>query len=559
MILEVLEEAGASLEGLTEGLPVTLPELMDPRARVDWDVWAELLERIDARSPITVEQIGERMARVPSFVLRRLARLVMSPRQLYTIGFRLVAPAMFANVVVRHEWLASGRLVAVGELAPGYRPCATFFRLCHANVAATPLALGLPASTIEEQTCSGHRGRLVLLPPASNALDVRVRQVARVLLGIPGAWRVIAEQQRELEASVSALRSSRHELQQLLEHLPDGVVIHRGGVICWSNAALARIFGLRRAEEAIGRQLLDFVPVEDREALLVEMRRAAASEVDPSSREYRVQRADGTLRRVQSGTTQIVDYQGAQARLVVLRDVTEQHRMREQAAIADRFASIGALAAGVAHEINNPLGYVRLNLEMASRHGAAQSPELQASLALAREGTDHALDIVRDLTMLARADREVNAPVDLPALLDSTLALANGAIASKARIERRYEPTPPVLAPRGKLAQVFLNLLSNAADAIPDGSPSSHVISARTYTDARGRALVEIRDSGCGVAPEIGDRVFDPFFTTKPLGAGTGLGLAICHRIVTELEGEITFESAPGATTFRVMLPPTAR
>ena len=288
------------------------------------------------------------------------------------------------------------------------------------------------------------------------------------------------------------------------------------------------------------------------------MRRVLSTHIDNTPREYRVLRPDGSLRWVQSGATQIVDYHGAQTRLVMLRDVTERHRLREQAAITERLASIGALAANVAHEINNPLTYVRLSLEMASRHACetcAADSELRASLALAREGTDHALNIVRDLTMLSRTDDERAEAVDVQALLDSSLALAQSAITAKARLVRRYAPTPPALAPRGRLAQVFLNLLSNATDAIPEGAPASHVISAVTSTDGRGRAVVEIFDSGCGVAPGIAPRVFDAFFTTKPIGVGTGLGLAICHRIVTELGGEITFESAPGATTFRVALP----
>ena len=160
------------------------------------------------------------------------------------------------------------------------------------------------------------------------------------------------------------------------------------------------------------------------------------------------------------------------------------------------------------------------------------------------------------MKLLSRAQGDEQSDlVDLPALIDSTLALAEGVIQSKARLVRCYEPTPLAHAPRGRLAQVFLNLLSNASDAIPAGSPSTHVISATTRTDANGRAVVEIFDSGVGVPRAIAHRVFDAFFTTKPVGVGTGLGLAICHRIVTELGGELTFESTPGATTFRVALP----
>jgi PAS domain S-box-containing protein len=564
MIVEAVQDAGLDVSGLARGLPLTLAEITDPRARIDWDLFAEVLARVEAltRDVLTPEAIGERIMKVPSFdLLRRAGQLVVSPRQLYEIGTRLVAPALFPNVVVTSRWLASGRLVVEGALLPGYRESVFFFRVCHGNVAALPRALDLPPATIEEQTFTGRTGRLVLLPPPSHTLGVRLRRGARALGALGEGWRALLNQQRELEESLAALRTSRHELQQLLERLPDGVVIHQGGVFRWANAALAEILGVPSAEALTGRHLLDFVPADEREALALAMRRAAPQEIGGMAREYRVLRPDGSLRRVQQGTVQIVEFHGEQARLVVLRDVTEQQRLREQAAISDRLASIGTLAAGVAHEINNPLAYVRLSLEMASRHvsGAGEgAPSLEASLALAREGTERAIRIVSDLRMLSRLHDEPTEAVDVPALLDSTLMLAEGAIATKARVVRGYGATPLSLAPRGRLGQVFLNLLANAADAIPEGAPDAHVVRATTRTDAKGRAVVEITDSGGGIAPEIAHKVFDPFFTTKPIGEGTGLGLAICHRIVAELGGEITFESAPGATTFRVTLPAAA-
>ncbi len=560
-MFEALEDAGLPTSGLADGLPITVAELTDPRARIDWDLFAEVLDRAEAlaRGVLTPEEIGERILKLPSFdILQRIGQLVVSPRQLYDLAFRLVPPALYANVTVTHEWLASGRLVVSSELLPGYRESTMFFRVSLANIAAAPRVLDLGPSTIEEQTFSGRHARLVLLPPPSHTLAVRVRRGMRVLGALGKTWRVVAQQQSELEASLTALQTSRYELQQLIERLPDGVLIHERGVVRWANAAVVAIFGAPNVERVVGRHILDFVPPEDRDELAVAMRNASPTEIDPRPREYRVVRLDGSLRRVQAGVTQVVDYQGAQARLLVLRDVTEHHRLREQAAISDRLASIGALAAGVAHEINNPLAYVRLSLEMASRRASAafnHDAQLGASLTVAREGTDHALNIVRDLMMLSRAGDERDDDVDLPALLDSTLALAQVAIAAKARLVRCYEPTPLAFGPRGRLAQVFLNLLSNASDAIPEGSPSSHVIRAMTSTDAKGRAVVEIFDSGCGVPQASAHRVFDAFFTTKPIGVGTGLGLAICHRIVTELGGEITFESAPGATTFRVALP----
>ena len=245
----------------------------------------------------------------------------------------------------------------------------------------------------------------------------------------------------------------------------------------------------------------------------------------------------------------------------MLRDVTEQHRLRDQLALAERMALLGRLAAGLAHEINNPLAYTHASLEVALRElGALADPmgagRIAESLALAREGTERVRGIVRDLKMLSRADDAPTEAVDLPALLDSTLALAANAIGPKAYVTRRYADAPRARATRGSLGQLFLNLLLNAADAIPEGGADRHEIRVSISRDAVGRALVEISDTGIGIAPGLGERVFDPFYTSKPVGSGTGLGLAICHRIIKQLGGEITFESTlDQGTTFRVVLP----
>jgi CheY-like chemotaxis protein/two-component sensor histidine kinase len=225
-------------------------------------------------------------------------------------------------------------------------------------------------------------------------------------------------------------------------------------------------------------------------------------------------------------------------------------------------AAIGTIAAGVAHEINNPLAYVHMNLELASRETAAlgepaRTARLEGSLAVAREGTVRMRDIVKNLKVLSRAHEEPLVPVDLPRLLDSMLRLATSAIAPKALVVRSYGPVPPALATEGPLGQVFLNLLLNAADAIPEGAPLRHEVRVTTMTDAARRAVVEISDTGTGIPHEVAARVFDPFFTTKPVGKGTGLGLSICHRIVGELGGEISFRSSEAdGTTFRIVLPP---
>jgi PAS domain S-box-containing protein len=561
-VLEVIEEAGFATAPLAARLPFSLAMLREA-PRLDWDAFAAFIEGVDEiyGDRLSIEEIGLRVLRAPSFqFLRHAGQLLVSPRQLYTLAHRMVAPAMFANITVTQEWLPSGRLEVIGELALDYRGSEAVFRLCHANVIALPRLLDLPPAKVEQESVTGRRGRLVVLPPKSHTIAARLRRGARAAVALRHAFRVVVKQQEELEGSLAALRSSRHELRQLIERMPDGVLLHRDGIVSWANAAMLTLLGYERLEQVVGRPILDFVPEADRAPLAAAMAKARPNQTSDEWLEYRMLRSDGSIRRVQASAVPNVELDGTPARLVVLRDITEQHRLHEQLVLGDRMASLGRLAAGVAHEINNPLAYMHTSLEVASRDLAdlddPRTATIAESLARAKDGAQRVRGIVRDLKMLSRAEDEPSEAVDLATLLDSTLALAANAIGPKASVVRCYGDAPRAQATRGRLGQVFLNLLLNAADAIPDDDPSRHEIRVTTLRDAAGRAVAEIADTGMGIAPALADRIFDPFFTTKSVGAGTGLGLAICHRIVTQLGGEITFSSAPGkGTTFRVTLP----
>ncbi len=552
-------EGDVDLSELVAGLPVTLAELRDTSHRISWDVFVDLLARIDAKCGAATEEIGARIARVHSFeLLWRAGQLFFSAKQLYDLGVRFVAPALFPVVMTR-EWLSSGHVIIHGKILPGYRESIHFVRICIGNIVATPNALNLPASKIVEQSFDARSLRLVLLPPPSHTIASRMKRSARAIVSLGEVLRGIEAHDNELRESRAALATSRNEMKQLIERLPDGVLIHRAGVVRWVNAGLVEILGLKRPEDAIGRTVIEFVPPEDRASLAADMERAIRGQTEPHH-EYAVVRPDGSRRRLQSGVMQGVELEGEPMRMVVLRDVTEERRMQEQAAIADRLASLGALAAGVGHEINNPLAYVRLSLDVIAREaatsGAARTPELRRALGNAVEGADRVLGIVRDLRTFSRVHDESVDTVNVHTLLDSTLAIAGRVVGAKARIVRDYAPIPPVRASGGKLGQVFLNLLTNAADAIPEGPAGAHEVRVRTCVDDAGQVVVEVADTGHGIPREIAARVFDPFFTTKPVGSGTGLGLTMCHRIVTELGGRIEFDSVPGATTFRVALPP---
>ncbi len=249
------------------------------------------------------------------------------------------------------------------------------------------------------------------------------------------------------------------------------------------------------------------------------------------------------------------------------RDVTEQVRAHTQLMVSDRMASIGTLAAGVAHEINNPLAAVTANLdlallevgELAARlSGAADLRELEDEIRDARTAAEQVRHIVRDLKIFSRAEEDRRGPVDVHAVLESALRMAWNEIRHRARVVKDYGRIPRVMANESRLGQVFLNLIVNAAQAIPEGHADANEI--RIATRKEGAAgdfvLVELADTGSGIPAAIRHKLFDPFFTTKPAGVGTGLGLAICHRIITGLGGDISVTSEVGqGTTFRILLP----
>jgi two-component system NtrC family sensor kinase len=227
--------------------------------------------------------------------------------------------------------------------------------------------------------------------------------------------------------------------------------------------------------------------------------------------------------------------------------------------MADRLASVGRLAAGVGHEINNPLTYVICNLDAVDRTlddvDAERARTLRELLADVRHGVDRVRSIARDLSVLSRAESDERGFVDVRRVLDVCGNMAAHEVKYRARLVKAYDDVPLVTSSEPRLAQIFLNLILNAAQAIPPGDVEGNTITLRARA-TEAHVIVEVTDTGSGIPAAIIDRVFDPFFTTKAIGAGTGLGLSICQGLIGALGGLITLESnGTRGTTARVMHP----
>jgi signal transduction histidine kinase len=235
----------------------------------------------------------------------------------------------------------------------------------------------------------------------------------------------------------------------------------------------------------------------------------------------------------------------------------DRRRMQEQLMLSERLSSLGMLAASVAHELNNPLASLMMNLSFAQEilRGHAPAEDGMQVLREASECSERIRDIIQDIKVFSRPDEQASGPTDLHRVLDSTLRMARNHVFHRARLITDYQDIPRVHGSEARLGQIFLNLVINAAQAIPEGRRDEHEIRVMTAREPGGRVRVEIRDTGAGIPPALHERVFEPFFTTKPEGVGTGLGLSICRRLVTEMGGSISVESAPGrGSTFRLLL-----
>jgi two-component system cell cycle sensor histidine kinase/response regulator CckA len=395
----------------------------------------------------------------------------------------------------------------------------------------------------------------------------------------------IEEYAQKLEGEV---RISTEKYRTLMKHASDAILITEPtGEIIEVNRQAEELLA-RSASEIVGRRFQEFVGLAERDYAAVQFQKMLAEGSARVTDIHLVRPGAATVCADVSMSLVRTDGQGVV--LAIARDVTERNRLQQQVLHNERLATVGTLSAGIAHEINNPTAVILANLDTLSGYvdqvrkalagldaiaAEAQGP-LKEKLERLRDdsGLDRATaeldevvrdyvhaggrirDIVRDLKSFSHIDDSDVAQVSVNERLDTTLRMALNEVRHRARIEKKYaRDLPEIVASPGKLNQLFLNLIVNAAQAIDEGKADRNLITVSTRLDGD-RIRVDVTDTGCGIRKEILPRIFDPFFTTKPIGIGTGLGLSICHDIVKKHGGEIQVESEIGrGTTFSVFLP----
>jgi PAS domain S-box-containing protein len=367
-------------------------------------------------------------------------------------------------------------------------------------------------------------------------------------------------------------------LETTLRNVGDAIVAtDADGRILLMNPAAESLTGWKQSE-ALGRashdvlQMLsadDGKPIED---AVVRVRRAGC--VVTLDRATLLRNRSGAEIPIDDSVAPIMDGSRLQGVVIVLRDISTRRSLEARLALAERLAGLGMLAAGAAHEINNPLAYSLANCEVAQRelaavrdglHGARPVDDrleqhlaaLEHALHDAREGAERVQRVVNDLKMVSKppAARPASTFALVP-VLESATRMAWNEIKHRARFVRDFRAAPFARGNDTQIAQVLMNLLINAAQAIPEGHEHEHEIRLVLDVDAVGDSVIEVCDTGPGIPPEVMVHIFDPFFSTKPSGIGTGLGLSISHGLIEANAGTLSAESVLGkGSMFRVWLP----
>lgn len=392
-----------------------------------------------------------------------------------------------------------------------------------------------------------------------------------------------------LTRAFERVAESESRYRSLMERASCGVLTINAATtaITSNNRAAALLFAGAHIDLA-GHTLSAFVTPDDRHQLAEALRQGRWEtwlELGFTRTNKSLGVIELSMSRVEAGTEEII--------LVIVNDVTERRQQREKAALTERLTTIGTLAAGVAHEINNPATYVLANLDSLNRHfesaqkshrqirAAMLEPDaairarlldeairetsllelLSGGQTLVREtlhGAERIRAIAKGMKDLAGHSELSFTPVDLNALIGSTLNLVTHQVKSHATLVTDLAVgLPTIVASPSRLSQVFINLVVNAAQAISEGKASDHTIRVSTRIDDD-RVRIEVEDTGPGIPAHAMPRLFDPFFTTKPAGVGTGLGLAISQEIVHAHGGELRAENLPKrGARFSVLLPLT--
>ncbi|SRR5579883_2582901 len=365
------------------------------------------------------------------------------------------------------------------------------------------------------------------------------------------------------QQDVNAVLKSEYRYRTFMNSSSYSILLHdEQGFILDANKQSEILFNISK-EELIGRNFLDFILPIERQNFENQLKKIM-QERNSFYGEFHINN-NNNIRDIEV-TLKVVEINNQNLFLEIINDVTERNTLRKKTLLSDKLATLGTISAGIVHEINNPLTWVSSNLYLLKEYVQSlntkdrkslheQLVKMETIINESINGANQIAEIVKNLRGFARVDESDKVPTDIHETMEASIKIAHSIFKNRATINKNFDnQIPRLLVNQGKLQQVFLNLIINAAQAIPEGNPTSNQIILKTHLEAD-KICIDITDTGTGIPSEILSKIFDPFFTSKPHGVGTGLGLSICQEIITSLRGKIQVKSKPGKTTFSIQLP----
>ena len=382
-----------------------------------------------------------------------------------------------------------------------------------------------------------------------------------VLIGTAIAVGVLAEVEERERLEVSRLgheiRAREEFIRNVVESLREGLIVldHDGRVVAWNRAMETRYDV--KAEEVLGKRFLDLFPNFTREGVSEPLERVLRGEIEGfvlEGVEHETLRKGRVLLNIKGSL--LGENQVPAGAVFLVEDITERVALERAARQAEKLAALGTLAAGLAHELNNPIGIISSRIDLMLMEAESQDlpAEVRVDLEVLHRHAQRVARIAGGLLSFARQSPGDRGPVDLNRVVEETLLLVGKQMTKEGiRISTALDPAlPPVLGDANALQQVVLNLLTNSREAMVGGGEIR--IETGPVAERRGWLRLSIADSGPGIAPEALSKIFDPFFTTKV--EGTGLGLSVSYGIVRDHQGTVDVESVPGkGTTFVLTFP----
>jgi PAS domain S-box-containing protein len=439
---------------------------------------------------------------------------------------------------------------ALAIMVDGLAPVACLVLLCISGIsggAVSTLAGARTTSWLFTLATVTPAGVAAIAHGTSEAYALAVAIVLFIGTNLVTASRV-ARERWSVFTTAALIEQREREFRDLIERNPLGMVILREGKVVYANPVWATILGYDDPRTLSGATVDQ----------LIDGKASGARRDELPEGETRLTKRDGSTVVVELSRARAIRYEEAPALLVTGADVTEKQQILRQLRQADRLASVGTLAAGIGHEINNPLNWMTGNIHFAREELQTRQErqpdydEIDQALAEADEGAQRVSAIVKDLRTFARkedSDMLVIEPLYVQDVIASALSITGAELRRHATVKESYQPGLRTEASESHLVQVLVNLLLNAAQAHARGQSSAdHSIEVRNFRH-RDQAVIEVHDTGRGIPPDVLPHIFDPFFTTKPAGEGTGLGLSISHKIIRDLGGTLELKSELGKGT----------